>query len=269
MLTWEEFVRWVTSQGANLLTVCLKTVIVGALGCLLIRIVMKLLTALLEKSKLDKAAHGLITTLAKTALYILLGLILASGLGSDVTGIVALASVATLALSLALQNMLANIIGGFTLLYNRPFSSGDYVEIAGQSGTVSEVGMAYTKLVTPDNKLVSIPNSAVIAAEIVNYSVIGTRRVDFKFSASYDADPDVVVEALLEAAKDDRVLADPAPFAALENYGDSAITYVLRVWTAGADYWNVYFDVNHKVQQTFKEKNIEMTYPHLNVHIEK
>lgn len=269
MTTWNDFVRWVTAQGANLLTVCLKTVIVGAVGYMLIRFVMQLLTKFLEKSKLDKAAHGLIITLAKTALYILLGLILASGLGIDVTGIVALASVATLALSLALQNMLANVIGGFTLLYTRPFSSGDYVEIAGQAGTVSEVGMAYTKLITPDNKLISIPNSAVIAAQIVNYTVTGTRRVDFKFSASYDADPDTVVAALLDASKDDRILADPAPFAALDTYGDSAISYVLRVWTKGEDYWDVYFGLNRKVQQIFKEQNIEMTYPHLNVHIEK
>ena len=268
-MTWREFWLWVTAQGANLLTACLKTVIVGAIGYLLIRFVMKLLTKILENSKLDKAAHGLITTLAKTVLYILLGLILASGLGIDVTGIVALASVATLALSLALQNMLANVIGGFTLLYTHPFSSGDYVEIAGQSGTVQEVGMAYTKLTTPDNKLVSIPNSAVIAAEIVNYTVTGTRRVAFSFSVSYDADPDVVVAALLSTVQDDRVLKDPAPFAALDSYGDSTVNYALRVWTKTDDYWDVYYDVIRRVQDAFRENGIKMTYPHLNVHVEK
>lgn len=268
-MTWDQFLDWVTAQGANLLTVCLKTVIVGTIGALLINIVMKLLKKILENSKLDKAAHNLILTLVRTVLYILLGLILASGLGIDVTGIVALASVATLALSLALQNMLANVIGGFTLLYTRPFSSGDYVEIAGQSGTVMEVGMAYTKLTTPDNKLVSIPNSAVVAAEIVNYTVTGTRRIGFTYSISYDADPNAVVEALLLAAKDDRVLLDPAPFAALDSYGDSAISYVLRVWTKTEDYWDVYFDINRKVQDALKANGVQMTYPHLNVHIEK
>lgn len=268
-MTWATFVNWATANGLNLLTVCLKTVIVGAIGYTLIRIIIRVLNRILQNSKLDKAAHGLITTLAKTILFILLGLILASGLGIDVTGIVAMASVATLALSLALQNMLANVIGGFTLLYTHPFSSGDYVEIAGQSGTVTEVGMAYTKLTTPDNKMISIPNSAVISAEIVNYSVTGTRRLGFTFSASYNSDPNTVVEALLESVKDDRVLSDPAPFAALDTYGDSAITYVLRVWTKTDDYWNVYYDVNRKVQELFKKKGIEMTYPHLNVHIDK
>ena len=246
-----------------------KVIIIAVLGTLLIRIINRTLKKILEKSKLEKAAHSLIRTLVKTVLYILLGLILASSIGIDVTGIVALASVASLAVSLALQNMLANVIGGFTLLYTHPFSAGDYVEIAGQSGTVKEVGIAYTRLTTPDNKLVSIPNSAVVSAEIVNYTVTGTRRVDVNITASYDADPDVVVAALLEAAQDSRVLADPATFATLTAYGDSAISYTVRVWVKTEDYWDVYHKINRSIRECFKEKGIEMTYPHLNVHLDK
>ena len=246
-----------------------KVVIIAVIGSLLIRIVNRTLKKILEKSKLEKAAHSLIRTLVKTVLYVLLALILASSLGIDVTGIVALASVASLAISLALQNMLANVIGGFTLLYTHPFGSGDYVEIAGQSGTVQEVGIAYTRLTTPDNKLVSIPNSAVVSAEIVNYTVTGTRRVDVNITAAYSADPDMVVSALLEAAQDDRVLADPAPFAALTAYGDSAISYTVRVWVKTDDYWDVYNQINRCIIDTFRTKGIEMTYPHLNVHLDK
>ena len=259
---------WAFLQQPILIAV-FKFVIIAVVGTLLIRIVNRTLKKILENSKLEKAAHSLIKTLVKTVLYILLGSILASSLGIDITGIVALASVASLAISLALQNMLANVIGGFTLLYTHPFSSGDYVEIAGQSGTVQEVGIAYTRLTTPDNKLVSIPNSAVVAAEIVNYTVTGTRRVDVNITASYDADPDVVVGALLEAAQDDRVLADPAPFAALTAYGDSAISYTVRVWTKTEDYWDVYHKINRGIRDIFREKGIEMTYPHLNVHLDK
>lgn len=252
-----------------LLITVFKVVIIAVIGSLLIRIVNRTLKKILEKSKLEKAAHSLIRTLVKTVLYVLFGLILASSLGIDVTGIVALASVATLAISLALQNMLANVIGGFTLLYTHPFSSGDYVEIAGQSGSVQEVGIAYTRLTTPDNKLVSIPNSAVVAAEIVNYTVTGTRRVDVNVTASYDASPDLVVEALLEAAQDERVLTDPAPFATLTGYGDSAISYTVRVWVKTEDYWAVYHKINRGISQIFAQKGIEMTYPHLNVHLDK
>lgn len=268
-MTWRDFWNWVTAQGQNLLNASLKTVILAVVGYLLIRLILQMLTKILEKSKLEKAAHSLIKTLTKTVLYVLLGLILASSLGIDVTGVVALASVATLALSLALQNMLSNVIGGFTLLYTHPFGSGDYVEIAGQSGTVMEVGIAYTKLTTPDNKLVSIPNSAVVAAEIVNYSATGTRRVEITVSASYGADPDLVVRALLEAAADDRILADPAPFAALSAYGDSAISYVVRVWTKTEHYWDVHNAINRRIFDLFRQNNIEMTYPHLNVHLDK
>ena len=126
----------------------IKAVILLVIGILAIRLVMNLLKKTLEKSKLEKAAHTLILSLARVTLYILLLLSVASSLGIDVTGIVALASVLTLALSLALQNMVSNIIGGFTILYTHPFHSGDYVEIAGQSGTVEEINMTYTKLST-------------------------------------------------------------------------------------------------------------------------
>ena len=252
-----------------LLITVFKFVIIAVIGTFLITIVNRTLKKILEKSSLEKAAHSLIRTLVKTVLYILLGLVLASSLGIDVTGIVALASVASLAISLALQNMLANVIGGFTLLYTHPFSAGHYVEIAGQSGTVKEVGIAYTRLTTPDNKLVSIPNSAVVSAEIVNYTVTGTRRVDLSVTASYDAEPEVVIEALLEAAQDDRILEDTVPFAALGAYGDSAISYNVRVWVKTEDYWDVYHKINRAIRVKFQEKGIEMTYPHLNVHLDK
>ena len=244
-------------------------VIVLVIGVLIIRIVMKLLKTTLEKSKLEKAAHSLITSLAKAALYILLALIVASTLGIDVSSIVALASVLTLALSLALQNMVSNIIGGFTILYTHPFHSGDYVEIAGQAGTVQEINMTYTMLATPDNKLVSIPNSAVVAAQIVNYSATGTRRVDVNVSASYTMPVQKVIDALVLAGTVDNALLDPAPCAMVAAYGESAIQYTLRVWVKTEDYWDVFFLVNQRVKQIFDEQGIAMTYPHINVHLDK
>ena len=194
---------------------------------------------------------------------------MASSLGIDVTGIVALASVLTLALSLALQNMVSNIIGGFTILYTHPFHSGDYVEIAGQSGTVEEINMTYTKLSTPDNKVISIPNSAVVAAQIVNYSAQSTRRVEITVSAAYTVPTQKVIDALALAGTMDKVLLDPAPMAVLTGYGESAINYSLRVWVKTEDYWDVYFALNQRVKAVFDEQGITMTYPHLNVHLDK
>lgn len=244
-------------------------IVIMVVGVLLIRLILTIVNKALEKSKLEKAAHSLIGSLIRTVLYLLLGLIAASTLGIDVTGIIALASVLTLAVSLSVQNLLTNVIGGFTLLYTKPFKSGDYVDIAAESGTVEEIGMTYTKLVTPDNKVISIPNSAVVAADIVNYSVTGTRRVDITISASYNAPTEKVLEALYEAGRVAGALADPAPFAAVSKYGDHAIEYVLRVWCATGDYWDVNFAINKKIREAFASGGIEMTYPHLNVHLDK
>ena len=246
-----------------------RSVILLVVGVFAMRIIRRVLKTTLERTGLEKAAHSLITSLANAAMYVLLGLMVASSLGIDVTSIVALASVLTLALSLALQNMVSNIIGGFTILYTHPFHSGDYVEIAGQGGTVKEINMTYTMLATGDNKLISIPNSAVVAAQIVNYSAAETRRVEVVVTASYDAPTHQVIDALVLAGTVDNVLLDPAPRAVVVSYDDSAIRYSLRLWVKTPDYWDVYFQVNQRVKDIFDEQGIEMTYPHLNVHLDK
>jgi len=245
-------------------------VVILVAGILIIRVVMMLLNKFLEKSKkMERAAHGLIKTVVRVVLYGLLALILASKLGVDVTGIVALASVLTLAISLSVQNALTNLISGFTLLYTDPFSAGDFVEIAGRSGTVREIGLTYTTLATADNKLVYIPNGSVTSAEIVNYTVLGSRRSDFNVSASYDSPVELVLEALRQAGAVETALADPKPFAAVQNYGESAIDYTLQVWCLSGDYWTTLFEVNRRIKQVFDERGVEMTYPHINVHLEK
>ena len=261
--------NWLNVLLSALISNVLPFVLILVVGIVAIRAIMKIVNGMLEKSKLEKAAHGLIRSLLQAALYLVLGLIAASSLGIDVTGVIALASVLTLAVSLSVQNLLTNVIGGFTLLYTKPFKSGDYVEIAAESGTVQEINMTYTKLITGDNKLIYIPNSAVVTADIVNYSATGTRRVDINVSASYDASAEQVIAALLEAAQVPGVLEDPAPFAAVSNYGDSAIEYTLRLWSTAEDYWDVYFAANRKVRERFDANGIEMTYPHLNVHLDK
>jgi len=258
-----------TFFGTVLAGTVFPAIIIAAVGILAIRLLMKLVATALKKSKLEEAAHSLIKSLLRVVLYVLLGLIVADKLGIDVTGIVALASVLTLAVSLSVQNALTNVIGGFTLLYTKPFAIGDFVEVAGKSGTVMTIGLTYTKLATADNKIISIPNSAVVAAEIINYTVSGTRRVDVEISASYTAPLELVLEALREAGAVDTVLQDHTPFAAVKNYGDSAVNYILQVWCKTEDYWTTLFTVNEKVKAVFDAKGIEMTYPHLNVHLDK
>lgn len=240
-----------------------------AIGLLVIKAVLKVLDRAMEKTSLEKAAVTLIRSLLRVVMYILLGLMVASGLGIDVSGALALTSVVSLVVSLSLQEALSNVIGGFTLLSTRPFKAGDYVEVAGQAGTVQSIDITYTTLMTPDNKTISIPNSSVVSSQVVNYSTAPTRRVDITVSASYDSDIEAVKRALLAAADIPQVLADPAPFTAVSKYGDSAIEYVLRLWSSAADYWDVYFTVTENIKVEFDNAGVKMTRPHLNVHLDK
>ena len=265
----DAFQNFLNSVGSFLLVTVLPLAIILVAGILLIQLAIKLLRKALVKAKLEKVAGNLIVTLIQIILYGLLCLILAAKMGIDVTGIVALASVLTLAVSLAVQTLLTNVISGFTLLYTKPFRAGDYVEVGGQAGSVKSIGLTYTELTTPDNKNIFIPNSAVTAAEIVNYTVLGTRRVEITVTASYDSPIDGVLEALKEAAQVETRLPDKEPFVAVKNYGESAIEYVLHIWSTADDYWTTLFDVNKRIKEVFDAKDLRMTYPHLNVHLEK
>jgi len=247
----------------------LPGLILFVIGTLAIRIILRIVRATLENSHLEKAAHKLILSVIKIAAYLLLSLIVASMLGIDVTGVVALASVLTLAISLSVQSALSNVIGGFTLLSTKPFASGDFVEIAAQSGVVKEIGLTYTKLTTTDNKTISIPNSAVVSAEIVNYTVAGTRRADITICTAYTVPMDTVLEALVEAGTVPTILEDKPAVAVVKSYGDNGITYLLQVWSKSEDYWTTLCTVNKNIKEVFDAKGIEMTYPHLNVHLDK
>ena len=265
----KQIKNWLSMAGAFAVKNVLPSVVIIVIGLLVIRLLIKLISGTLKKTKMEMAAISLIKSVVRIVLYLLLALIVASNLGIDVTGIVALASVLTLAISLSVQNALTNVIGGFTLINTKPFLSGDFVEIAGQSGTVKEIGLTYTKLATADNKIVSIPNSAVVSAQIVNYTTAGTRRVDVTISADYSCPVELVLEALREAGNVPTAFQDPAPFVAVKAYGESAISYVLQMWCKAEDYWTTSFDANRNIQAIFDAKGIKIARPHINVHLDK
>ena len=263
-----KFISWLTPIGQFALHKLLPAAALVALGVLGIQAVLKIVKKVLEKSKLEKAAHTLIITACQVVLYILLALTAASSLGIDVTGIVALASVLTLAVSLAVQNMLTNVFGGFTLLYTKPFVSEDFVEIAGQSGTVKEIGLTYTKLATVDNRIVSIPNSAVVAAQIVNYTAAGTRRLDIDLSVSYCVPAQTVLEIMEKAAQQPGVLQEPACRVVMKEYNGQNITYGIMAWCKTEDYWDLKYTINRELSRLAKEAGISFYDPHLSVRME-
>ena len=247
----------------------LPALLILVAGLLVCRILMIFVQKLLDGTKLEKAAHSLVKSVVRVVLYVLLGLMVADRLGVDVSSIIALASVLTLAISLSVQNILTNVFGGFTLLYTHPFKSGDYVEVAGKGGTVQEISMTYTKLATPDNKIISIPNSSVVSGDIINYTVSGVRRVEVKVQAVYTESSQKVIDAMLQAATVDKVMLDPAPMAVIDSYGDNGIHYCLRVWTKTEDYWDVYYAINQNIRDIFLAQDIKMAYPHMHVYMEK
>ena len=247
----------------------LVAVIVSVVCLLFIKVLLKLADRLLKRvTHLDATVKGLIRAAVK-ALLLFVGVIVVMGcLGIPVTSLVAVLSVVGLALSLAVQNFLSNVAGGLQLLMSKPFKPGDYVEAGGCAGTVRETGLFYTKLDTVDNKLIQIPNSAIAGANIVNYSSEPNRRVDITVSASYDAPTEKVREVLRRLVGEHALtLATPEPMVRVSAYGDNAIEYTVRVWCATGDYWTVYFDLMDGIKTAFDKAGIEMTYPHVNVHI--
>lgn len=246
----------------------LRVAVLVLVGWLVIRLLMRMADRLLDQSKSIAAIKGYIHTALNIFLWFLLALMLAETLGIKATSIIAMLSVAGLAVSLALQNTLANLAGGLVLLVTKPFSPGDYVEADGVSGTIAGITLSYTTFITPDNKEIFVPNSQLSAAKIVNYNVLGRRRMDLNFTASYDA-PTAQVRAAIEEtlAATPGILDDPAPAVYVSEYQSSSIQYLVRLWTAAGDYWDVYYALIEGVRESFTRHGVEMTYDHLNVHI--
>ena len=255
--------------GLSGVSAVIRALIMAVICFIVIRIIGKIFDKLLDKSKrIDKTVHGILRTAVKIALWALAIIIIASVLGIPTASLVAVISVAGLALSLSVQNILTNLFSGITLLITRPFGVGDLIDAGGQTGTVQSINMFYTVINTLDNRVVSLPNSSVASSTLVNYSREPLRRVDFTFNTSYDDATEDVKAAILEAAQaDSRVKADPAPFIVLSQYKDSSIEYIVRLWCDNANYWDVYFSMNERVRESFAKHGIHMTYAHINVHM--
>ncbi len=270
----EQTVQLVRANLSSLTgNLALDTLVSGLLTLVVCVIAIRIVKALLAKAlnratRLDAPIKNLIAKLITTLLWALTIIIVAGAFGINATSLVAVLSVAGLALSLSVQNLLTNFFSGIMLLINKPFREGDFVELGDKVGTVKNIGFFNTTLSTPDNISILIPNGDLTAAAVKNYSSETSRRVDLSFCASYAAATEDVKKAILEAvAMDARILPDPAPFVRLLAYEGSAIRYVVRVWCKNADYWDVYFNLNENVRTAFANNGIEMSYEHLNVHM--
>ena len=258
------------SIGTLTLSAAVRALVTFVAGGALIRILLSLFDRGMNRSERLKPFAKYVRPALKSALVIVLALVVLDSLGVRVTSFIALLSVAGLAVSLALQNTLSNIAGGITILTAQPYGVGDYVSIGGVEGTVDMIRLSYTKLITLENKEVQIPNSTVTGATVTNFYRLGSRRLDLPFTASYDTPTEAVYAALREAmARFPQILDDPAPETHLTDYGASSIGYIARFWVKSADYWTAYWGVIEAARETFAAHGVEMTYDHLNVHMEQ
>ncbi|MEG1255337.1 mechanosensitive ion channel domain-containing protein [Clostridium sp.] len=262
----EKLVTWAATNGIKLIV----GLIALWIGWKLISKVVEIMNAFLEKKNVDLTLRTFLDGFVSIALKILLVIVIMTSVGIETSGFAALIASAGLAVGLALQGSLSNFAGGVIILLIRPFNVGDFIEGAGQAGTVEKIGIFYTYLLTPDNKQILVPNGNLSNNSVVNYSSKETRRVDLKFSIAYEEDV-IQVKKILQGiiATETLILQDPAPFIALSEHANSSINFVVRVWCKTGDYWTIYFNLLEKVKVKFDEEKISIPYPQMDVHLQQ
>ncbi|MDH2293308.1 mechanosensitive ion channel family protein [Cobetia amphilecti] len=224
-------------------------------------------TSLLHRKSMDEAAAGFVGQIAYAILVVMVLLTALDQLGVDTTSMIAALGAAGLAIGLALQSSLSNLASGFLLVTLRPFKKGDYVEAAGTSGSVDQITMLQTRLVTPDNRKVTVPNSSVMSNTITNYSALPTRRLDLVVGVSYDDDIRQVKAVLEElVAGDERIMKEPSYLIAVAELADSSVNFNFRMWCQASDYWALKWDMTERIKLTFDERGISIPYPQRDVH---
>lgn len=263
-----EFFTWDKISGIALFIA--KPLVILIVCKFIINALLKISDGVMEKTKLDKGIQGFAKSAIKIGLWVLTLIFIADSLGVNTASLVALMSVASLALSLSVQGLFTNVFSGITILMTKPFVVGDYVEVAGVAGTVKDISLMRTTLTTPDNKIELIPNGDIAAQNIINYSTAPLRRVDLKVSASYDSTTEQVKAAVMDVINaDSRIKQDEGhePFVRISNYNSNDIEYTIRVWVDNADYWGVYFDTLENIRESFAKHGVEFSYPHTMVHM--
>ena len=257
-------ISWATTTGVKLII----ALVILLISFKIIKVVCRKIEKSGAKKNADKTvmrtlAYALGLTLRVVVLVCLVGY-----LGIDTSGITALIASLGVCIGLAVNGALSNLAGGVLILLTRPFRVDDFIEAQGISGTVADIHITATKIVTVDNKVVYVPNGSLANGNIINYSEKDTRRVDLDFSVSYSADSDKVKAIITEILeKHELVLKDPAPFVRVSAHGTSAMIIKSRAWVKNADYWTVYFDVTEAVKAEFDKNGIDIPFQQLDVHI--
>jgi len=260
----EKIGEFIANSGIKILS----SIVLLVVCWYLIGLLMKMLGKNRHFAKVDPGARGFITTLLSVILKVVLVLTVAANLGVPMTNVVAIVGSCGLAIGLALQGSLANFAGGIMLLIFHPFRVGDYIEAGGKEGTVKEINLLSSRLVTPDNKDIIIPNSTLMNSVITNFSAEKTRRVDLEFSVAPGTDTERVKKVLLLLAQQhELVLDDPAPTAGLTRQEITALVFTLRVWCDREDYWTVRGNLMEQTKDAFEKLQIQGPKSKMDVHV--
>ena len=247
----------------------IATIVLLLLACMVVmKVLLRLLDRTFRRLEVEKSLHTFVRAALRVFLWIITICLVLGYIGIPMTSLIAVLSVLGLAITLAVQGSLSNLAGGIQVLVSKPFKADDYIEVGSVGGTVAEVGLVYTKLRTIDNKIISIPNGQISGEKIVNYSTEEKRRVDLTFNTSYDDAPERVTACIRDViGAHPKAFFTPEPFVRVSAYQASSVEYTVRVWCATEDYWALYFDLLEQVKAAFDRAGIEMTYPHVNVHM--
>ncbi len=262
----QNLINICSTYAVDILWKLLAAVLVFIVGRIVVRAVKKAFKNAKATEHMNETAKSFLSSTISFVLNCILLLTVAAVLGVPMTSIIALLGSAGLAVGLALQGGLSNFAGGVILLVFKPFEAGDYISTAGVSGTVRKISIFYTTLITPDNRMIVIPNSSVSASTVENVSAEAERRVDFDISVDPTSDIDKALLLLkTEVAEDERVIDRAEPFSAVSGYGAGCLNLTLRVWCKSEDYWDLKFDITKKIPEVFAKNGIRVARPVLDI----
>ena len=264
----EDIIKQVQAVAAQYGLQILGAIATLVIGIWISKLLAKSLGKVLHKKVVDETLTKFLVSLVKIALITFVIISAASQVGIQTASFVAVIGAAGLAIGFALQGSLSNLAAGVMLIIFKPIKVGDYIEGGGATGSVESVGIFITTLLTPDNKVVFIPNSTLTGGNITNYSAKDTRRVDMVFGIGYSDDIDKAKNVIQSVLNNDaRVLKDPAPQIVVSELGDSSVNFNVRPWANTADYWGVYFETTEQIKKKFDEQNISIPFPQRDVHM--
>lgn len=263
----ENLLDRLLNYGIELGKSLLAALVIYIVGRFIIKYILRFITSLMVKRKVEVSVQTFLRSLLKIVLNLILAFAIISKLGVETTSFAALLASAGVAIGMALSGNLSNFAGGLIILVFKSFKVGDYIDAPGGSGTVKEIQIFHTLIATTDNRMIYIPNGSLSSNAVTNYNKQETRRLEWVFGVEYGEDVQkvrAVLQRIVDA--DPRILTTPAPMIVLKTLNASSVDVMVRVWTKTEDYWDVMFEVNELVYDTFNKEGIGFPFPQLTVH---